>query len=103
MTDRPMPQPAADRRLLRYRAADRRSITRWVSSPASQKRSFTMLKQLPATVLTYTKQLRRDDRGAAMVEYALLLAFVSIAAIGVLIALGPEITALFQQVVNAIP
>ncbi|MEU8225637.1 Flp family type IVb pilin [Kribbella sp. NPDC048915] len=62
-----------------------------------------MLKQLPATVLTYAKQMRRDDRGAAMVEYGLLLAFIAIAVIGVLVVLGPAIAGLFQQVVDALP
>lgn len=61
-----------------------------------------MLNKLPATVLTFTKQIRRDDRGAAMVEYGLLLFFIAIAVIGVLAVLGPQIANLFQQVSDAL-
>lgn len=62
-----------------------------------------MLKNLPATVLVHAKKLRRDDRGAAMVEYGLLLAFIAIAVIGVLVLLGPAIAGLFQDVLDALP
>ncbi|TCC18293.1 Flp family type IVb pilin [Kribbella speibonae] len=61
-----------------------------------------MLNKLPATVLTFTKRIRRDDRGAAMVEYGLLLFFIAIAVIGVLVVLGPQIANLFQQVSDAL-
>jgi Flp pilus assembly pilin Flp len=38
----------------------------------------------------------RDERGAAMAEYGLLLALVALAAIVVLAAFGESITAVFQ-------
>lgn len=43
-----------------------------------------------------------EDRGAAMVEYGLLISFIAVAVIAVLIVLGPAIADLFQQVVDAI-
>jgi pilus assembly protein Flp/PilA len=43
----------------------------------------------------------KDESGATMVEYALLVALVSVAAVAVIVLLGPLITAAFQAVVNA--
>jgi pilus assembly protein Flp/PilA len=45
----------------------------------------------------------QEDSGATMVEYAILVALISISAIAVLIVLGPEISGAFQDVVDAIP
>lgn len=46
--------------------------------------------------------LLTPKKGQGMIEYALLAALISIVAIAVLIALGPQITARFQAVDNAI-
>lgn len=46
--------------------------------------------------------IRRDEEGQGMVEYALILALVSIAAIAVLVLLGPAIADILQQVVDAL-
>jgi len=43
----------------------------------------------------------REEAGQTMAEYALILALVSIAAIAVLVFLGPAIAATFQTVVDA--
>ena len=43
------------------------------------------------------------ERGAAMVEYGLLVGLISVAAVGVLKVLGPAISDLFQQAVDALP
>jgi pilus assembly protein Flp/PilA len=40
----------------------------------------------------------RKDRGATAVEYGLLVGLIAVAIIGVLIAIGPKLTDLFQQV-----
>jgi len=54
-------------------------------------------------VLTYIETLRdRSERGQGMVEYALILALVSIAAIAVLILLGPAIASILTVVTNAL-
>ena len=42
----------------------------------------------------------RDERGAAMAEYGLLLALVALAAIVVLAAFGDSITSVFQAADN---
>lgn len=43
-------------------------------------------------------RLVRDEEGQTMVEYGLLVALISIAAIAVLILLGPNIAGFFQAV-----
>ncbi len=43
-------------------------------------------------------QLIRQEDGMNMVEYALIGAFVSIASVGVLKLLGPQISALFESI-----
>ena len=57
-----------------------------------------MLNFLLAYVQTYTKQLRRDDRGATMVEYGLLVALIAVVVVPALLILGPAIVALFTGV-----
>lgn len=47
-------------------------------------------------------KLRRSEEGATMIEYGLLAALVSIAALGALQLLGPALLAIFNQVVAAI-
>lgn len=42
----------------------------------------------------------RPDRGAAMVEYALLLGLVAVTVIGALVSLGGDLTHVFQNTAN---
>jgi pilus assembly protein Flp/PilA len=57
---------------------------------------------LLAYVQTFTKPLRRDDRGATMVEYGLLVALIAVV-VGVAAAvLGTDIAALFTKVGNSV-
>jgi pilus assembly protein Flp/PilA len=42
------------------------------------------------------------DEGQDMIEYALLAALIAIAAIAVIILVGPELKNLFQDVVNGL-
>ena len=48
------------------------------------------------------RKLLGNQRGQGMVEYALILALVSVVAIVTLQALSPQITKAFQSVVNAL-
>ena len=43
------------------------------------------------------------ERGATMVEYGLLVGIISIAAVSVLVLLGPAIQGVFQDALDAIP
>ena len=47
-------------------------------------------------------QVERED-GQAMVEYGLILALVSIAALAVLTTVGLEVTGVFQSIADALP
>ena len=47
--------------------------------------------------------LRDREEGQAMVEYALILALVSIAAIVALTTLGTKVTTAFNKINNALP
>lgn len=42
------------------------------------------------------KAILKDENGQGMVEYGLILGIIAVAVIGVLIAFGPKIVAIFQ-------
>jgi pilus assembly protein Flp/PilA len=44
-----------------------------------------------------SKLIRKDERGQGMVEYSLILALVSVAAIGTLTALGGNVKSVFTS------
>ncbi len=48
------------------------------------------------------KKIRKDDSGATAIEYGLIAALVSVAAIGALTAMGGSLNTMFQAVSNAI-
>lgn len=45
----------------------------------------------------------KDESGATMVEYAILVALISIAAVAIIVVIGDRINAAFQQVQDALP
>lgn len=48
--------------------------------------------------MTYLKKFLHDDSGQDMVEYGLLAAFISIAAISALTLIGPKIASIFNTI-----
>ncbi len=46
------------------------------------------------------KKIRKDESGATAIEYGLIAALVSVAAIGALTAMGGSLNAMFQTVSN---
>ena len=52
--------------------------------------------------MTILNNFLNDEQGASMAEYALLLALIAVAAIGVLQVLGGQITGVFQRAGDAI-
>lgn len=46
--------------------------------------------------------MRSDEEGQGMIEYGLLVALISIAAIAVITLIGPQLKGIFQQVVNSL-
>jgi Flp pilus assembly pilin Flp len=57
---------------------------------------------LVAWIKTLASRAAIEERGQAMVEYAVILAIISVAAIGVMALLGPEITGAFQSVYDCV-
>ena len=52
--------------------------------------------------VTMLRAAVREQRGAAMAEYGLLLALIALAAIGALVVFGEEITGVFNDATEAI-
>jgi pilus assembly protein Flp/PilA len=62
---------------------------------------FTKLVALQATLRTFlADRLARNESGASLVEYALLLALIAVVAIGALIFLGHGVNNTLQNVAN---
>jgi pilus assembly protein Flp/PilA len=59
-------------------------------------------KERRAQVLDFLKRFRREEDGQAMVEYALILALVSVVAIGILTTIGSNVVTIFTSVANAL-
>jgi len=48
------------------------------------------------------KKIRKDESGATAIEYGLIAALVSVAAIGALTAMGNSLNQMFTQVSNSL-
>lgn len=62
-----------------------------------------MLEMIMAYAQSYARSITRNEEGQALVEYALILALVSIAAVGTLTLLGGSIDGVLQTVEGALP
>lgn len=52
---------------------------------------------------TLLKTLARDEQGATMVEYGILVALIAAVSIGIITTLGTKVQAAFTTVSNAMP
>ncbi|TDW66657.1 Flp family type IVb pilin [Kribbella pratensis] len=57
-----------------------------------------MLNTLLTNVRNAIEQTRRDERGATMIEYGLLVALIAVVVVPALLILGPAIVALFTGI-----
>ena len=55
-------------------------------------------KLIPMRVYLAIQDLRNGESGQAMVEYALILALVSVAAVGILSILGTSVSSIFNEI-----
>ncbi len=55
-------------------------------------------KLIPMRVYLAFQDLRNGESGQAMVEYALILALVSVAAVAVLTLLGGSVSSIFSEI-----
>ena len=56
------------------------------------------LKLFPIRMYLAARALREREEGQAMVEYALILALVSVAAVAVLSSIGTKVSVIFQSI-----
>ena len=53
-------------------------------------------------IMSFVYQIRNREEGQALVEYALILALVSVVAIGSLTLLGTNVDGILDQIANAV-
>jgi pilus assembly protein Flp/PilA len=58
---------------------------------------LSALVSLQSALASATDRLKREETGAAAVEYGLIIGFIAIAVIVALVALGPQIASLFAD------
>ena len=56
------------------------------------------MKTFPIRMYLALTSLRDREEGQAMVEYALILALVSVAAVGILSVLGTSVSSIFNEI-----
>ena len=61
-----------------------------------------MIRSLPMRAYLAVAALRDREDGQALVEYALLLSLIAVASIGILKALGQNVSGIFNQVNNEV-
>jgi pilus assembly protein Flp/PilA len=61
---------------------------------------FVTLQTLPALLL---ERVKRDDKGATMVEYGLMVGLIAVVCIAVVVTLGTTIRDLFAQIAAQLP
>ena len=62
----------------------------------------SLMVSMTAFIAGIKGRVSREEKGATMVEYGIMVAFIAILVMAVVIVLGPAIAALFQQVVDAL-
>jgi pilus assembly protein Flp/PilA len=57
---------------------------------------------MPTSFLSLVKRFAREERGASMIEYGLLVGLITAGLVGVIATIGTDILAAFQTVSTAI-
>ena len=65
---------------------------------AKRRHQVEIAKLIPMRVYLAFQDLRNGESGQAMVEYALILALVSVAAVGILSVLGTSVSSIFSEI-----
>lgn len=61
-----------------------------------------LIAAISSALRTAKVRLYSDEKGATMVEYGIMVAFIAVLVMAVVIILGPQIAGLFTSVSNAI-
>jgi pilus assembly protein Flp/PilA len=67
---------------------------------SGRRNQMERAKQIPLRVYLALTALRDGEEGQAMVEYALILALVSVAAVAILSTLGNSVSSIFNEINN---
>lgn len=62
----------------------------------------SLMVSMTAFIAGIKDRLTREEKGATMVEYGIMVAFIAVIVMAAVIVLGPKIAALFTSVSNAI-
>ncbi|WP_234005396.1 Flp family type IVb pilin [Arthrobacter sp. PGP41] len=62
----------------------------------------SLMVSMTAFIAGVKDRFAREEKGATMVEYGIMVAFIAVVVMVVVALLGPAIAALFQQVVDAL-
>jgi pilus assembly protein Flp/PilA len=65
-------------------------------------KEFPMFDTLLAYVQTFTTKLRRDDRGATMIEYGLMVALIAVIVAAAVGPLGIAIAGMFTGIIASV-
>ena len=68
------------------------------SSEPGRREQVERVKTIPMRLYLALTSLRDGEEGQAMVEYALILALVSVAAVGILSVLGTSVSSIFSEI-----
>ncbi|MET3770579.1 pilus assembly protein Flp/PilA [Arthrobacter nitrophenolicus] len=63
----------------------------------------SLMVSMTAFIAGVKDRLTREEKGATMVEYGIMVAFIAVIVMAAVIILGPEIAGLFTDVSTAIP
>ena len=62
----------------------------------------SLMVSMTAFIAGVKDRLNREEKGATMVEYGIMVAFIAVLVMAAVIILGPKIAGLFTSVSNAI-
>ena len=74
----------------------------WNQGSELALRTQLQLRESLRAMTNVSSRLGKGEGGATMVEYAILVALISIAAIVIIVAIGNEIQVVFQAVLDAL-
>ncbi|GGI71610.1 Flp family type IVb pilin [Pseudarthrobacter scleromae] len=63
----------------------------------------SLMVSMTAYIAGVKDRFTREEKGATMVEYGIMVAFIAVLVLAVVIVLGPQIANMFQQVSNELP
>lgn len=63
----------------------------------------SLMVSMTAFIAGVKDRFNREEKGATMVEYGIMVAFIAVLVMAAVIILGPQIAALFTGVSDALP